>query len=259
MTFPFQALSKCKNLTSLSIKDCLCFSDYLIKAIGTHCKSLTTLELIGKFALLYKFLHPEILHSITNLINLQKLNVSENNVVTDDFLIVLASNCTKLTSLDISGNYSSMRIPYKFDFVLIFSISFLGIPQITNVGLSAVATIPQLEQLIMNNMAKVTDRGLEGTRNLKKLICQNCHSLYDPGMCALVNNNSNLEYLDLSGCKQITNKILDEAADATHKRTNNKILKIFIGDTSIIANEFRKVSPLLQIVQVSLTYKSSSL
>lgn len=62
-----------------------------------------------------------------------------------------------------------------------------------------------------------------------------------------------LELLDLSGCRGITNETLKKAATVTVNRTNNTILKIFVGGTSVDLSTFDKVSPFLQIVNIDLS------
>lgn len=123
--------------------------------------------------------------------------------------------------------------------------------RVTNVGIAAIATLPKLEVLIMSYLDLVTDLNLRDMNNLKRLECRSC-KFTDQTMINLIESAPKLELLDLSHCSGITNQTLTKAATVTINRTNNMILKIFVGGTAVDLSTFDKVSPFLQIVNVIL-------
>ncbi|CAD1474536.1 unnamed protein product, partial [Heterotrigona itama] len=219
-----QAIAYLRNLRALTINKCVYISGDVIRAIGTYCTNLKTLEVSS---ILFSLQSNDMLH-ITQLTNLEVLKISTNTVVTDELLSILASKCLLLTYLDISE-------------------CFL----VTNAGIAAIATLPKLEVLIMNYL-RVTNINLRDASNLRRLECRVC-KFTDRMMIDLIESAPQLRLLDLSGCSNITNKTLEKAATLTVSRTNNTILKVFVGKTSVDLSTFNKVSPFLQIVNVDLS------
>ncbi|KAK9298503.1 hypothetical protein QLX08_008183 [Tetragonisca angustula] len=220
-----QAIAKLRNLRALTISKCVYISGNVIRAIGTHCTNLKTLEVSS---ILFSLQSDDMLH-IAQLTNLEVLKISMNTVVTDELLSILASKCLCLTYLDIAE-------------------CFL----VTNAGIAAIATLPKLEVLIMNNLRLVTHINLRDASNLKRLECRVC-KFTDRMIIDLIESAPQLRLLDLSGCPYITNKTLEKAATLTVNRTNNTVLKIFVGKTSVDLSTFDKVSPFLQVVNVDLS------
>lgn len=95
------------------------------------------------------------------------------------------------------------------------------------------------------------DLNLRDMNNLKRLECRSC-KFTDQTMINLIESAPKLELLDLSHCSGITNQTLTKAATVTINRTNNMILKIFVGGTAVDLSTFDKISPFLQIVNVIL-------
>ncbi|XP_076389174.1 putative RNA-binding protein EEED8.10 isoform X2 [Megachile rotundata] len=227
--FLSQAIAKLQNLKSLTIHKCVDISGNVIQAICTHCTNLKTLELSSISFLIQS---NDMLH-ITQLCNLEVLKISMNIVVMDELLTNLALKCLRLTYVDIAECFF-----------------------VTNVGVAAIATLPKLEVLIMNYLQIITDMNLRDMSNLKRLECRGC-KFTDKTMTELIGSAPRLELLDLSGCRGITNLTLNKAATVTINRTNNTILKIFVGGTSVNLNMFDKVSPFLQVVNVNLSRRNS--
>ncbi|XP_043527430.1 F-box protein SKIP2-like isoform X2 [Frieseomelitta varia] len=223
--FLSQAIPKLRNLRALTISKCVYITGNVIQAIGTHCTNLKTLEVSS---ILFSLQSDDMLH-IAQLTNLEVLKLSMNTVVTDLLLSTLASKCLCLTYLDIAE-------------------CFL----VTNAGITAIATLPKLEVLIMNNLRLVTHINLRDTSNLKRLECRVC-KFTDRMIINLIESAPQLRLLDLSGCPYITNRTLEKAATLTVSRTNNTVLKIFVGKTSVDLSTFNKVSPFLQVVNVDLS------
>lgn len=122
----------------------------------------------------------------------------------------------------------------------------------TDTGLAAIATLPKLEKLIINYIKKITDNGLENMCGLKELECRKCRWISDQGMSMFIRSSPHLQLLDISGCIHITNVTLDAAKDACNTRSNNLMLKMIIGNTTIFTAKEEQTSPLLQIVNVDL-------
>ncbi|XP_076626182.1 putative RNA-binding protein EEED8.10 [Colletes latitarsis] len=219
-----QAIKKLQNLESLTIDSCFDISSNAVQTIGTCCTNLKTLGLsniscsIESSDMLY----------ITELTNLEVLKIYENEGITDEFLCKLIPKCQHLTYIDITDCY-----------------------YINDIGITVVATLPKLETLIMNYLTLLTstDISLRDMYNLKKLECRQCN-LTDNTFIELIASAPLLELLDLSECSGVTNLTLEKAAAVTLNRTNNTILKIFVGRTSVNLEKFDKISPFLHIVNV---------
>ncbi|CAK9806883.1 Putative RNA-binding protein EEED8.10 [Anthophora quadrimaculata] len=226
--FLSQAITKLQNLKSLTIKACDDISGNVINAICTSCTNLKTLELCNIPFAKEKYC---MMLQIAKLTNLEVLNISMNRgVVSDELLSDLASNCLQLTYIDITACCP-----------------------VTNVGIAAIASLPKLEVLIMNNLHNVMDVNLRDACNLKILECRAC-KFTDRTVTELIECAPQLKLLDLSGCWGITNLTLQKAAAVTINRTNNTILKIFVGGTTVDLRTFDKVSPFLQVVNVNLNH-----
>lgn len=90
---------------------------------------------------------------------------------------------------------------------------------------------------------------------LKNLECRKCTLISDQGMSMFIRSSPHLQLLDISGCHNISNITLDAAKDACNTRSNNVMLKMIIGNTSIFSikeQDEEQTSPLLQIVNVDL-------
>ncbi|KAL2730200.1 F-box/LRR-repeat protein 7-like isoform X1 [Vespula maculifrons] len=215
------ALANLTSLKSLLIKDCVCITSRILEPIGKYCTNLKEFELT-------RFLSVPMCEDalqITELVNLEILRLIQNGFINDDFLIALASKCKQLIYLDINGCYN-----------------------VTDTGLQAVATLPKLETLIINNLDKVTAVGLDNMCNIRQLECRSCTSINDTGLAIIIHVSPNLEVLDLTGCKSITNNIIDVAEHVTSRRSNNIFLKIYIGGTSV--TRYNHTSPNLLILRV---------
>ncbi|XP_050459937.1 F-box/LRR-repeat protein 7-like isoform X2 [Cataglyphis hispanica] len=222
------ALKKLENLKHLTINNCSGITVRTLKAIGVHCKSLNELEIEGGLLFAEK---ADVLH-LTKLVNLKVLKFIYNPLVSDEFLINLAQQCQQLIYLDITGALD-----------------------VTDSGLAAVATLPKLEKLIISYIRKITDNGLENMCGLKELECRKCTLFSDEGMSKFIRSSPQLQLLDISGCHNISNITLDAAKDACNTRSNNVMLKMIIGNTSIFPykeQDEEQPSPLLQIVNVDL-------
>jgi hypothetical protein len=124
---------------------------------------------------------------------------------------------------------------------------------VTDKGLAAITSLPKLKHLSVNYIVVITDEGFSEMANLRTMHCRNCRGLMNKGLCKLINASEKIELLDLSGCKYIDNELVEVAIKATKKRSNNTILKMYVGNTSINVSKITQVSPFLQILNIDLS------
>ncbi|KAK2587325.1 hypothetical protein KPH14_003042 [Odynerus spinipes] len=221
------ALANLKNLESLTMKNCICFTKHIMETIGECCTNLKKFDAVP-----FTVMMPRDALQITRLVNLTVLRLWQCYFIDNDFLITLAAECQQLIYLDIS------------DCCIV-----------SDRGLQAVATLPKLETLLINFLDQVTAVGLDNMYNIKHLECQKCTLITDTGLAILIHVSPNLELLDLSGCIGITNETINVAMSATSRRSNNTFLKMFVGGTSVKFNEIHETSPYLLVVNVDFSYR----
>ncbi|XP_043515896.1 F-box/LRR-repeat protein fbxl-1-like [Frieseomelitta varia] len=219
--FVLEIIIKLKRIKAFTMNECNCISGNIFRFLGTYCKNLEKLKICHVPSTSY-FRTTDTLH-ITRLSNLKALTVSKNSIITDEFLSHLVTTCQNLTYLDISRCSG-----------------------ISNHGMNAIATLCELEVLIMNNMLGVTKVHLFGASNLKRIECRRSKFI-DRVIINLIKSAPQLGVLDLSESPYITNRTLVEAARITARRTNNIILKIFVGGTPMNLSTFKNISPFLKI------------
>ncbi|XP_015122916.1 F-box/LRR-repeat protein 2 isoform X2 [Diachasma alloeum] len=132
---------------------------------------------------------------LTKLFSLEHLNLSKIINIGDDFITALTNNSRNLRYLNLNR-----------------------CPGITTGGLSNLGNLPHLEELFLNS-CRITDDVFKRLRSLKKLECEDCWSVDDPGITTLVNNSPNLRYLNLAGTN-VTEKVLKTASSVTGRRNN---------------------------------------
>ncbi|EZA47801.1 Putative RNA-binding protein EEED8.10, partial [Ooceraea biroi] len=233
------ALKKLQSLEHLAINDCIGVAERTLETIGEHCKSLRVLELRGDFP----FTQTSDMLYLTRLVGLQILKITYNPKMSDEFLASLVQRCQQLVCLDITCCRN-----------------------VTDDGLTAVATLTKLERMTISYLDRITDSGLQDICGLKELECRNCPFIGDHGVSMLIESSPQLRLLDLSGCHDITSTVFHVAKDACNSRSNNVMLKLIIGGTSIMPkhetddddddvddDKDDKLSPLLQIVNVDLS------
>jgi hypothetical protein len=151
-----------------------------------------------------------------------------------------------------------MRRTFFLTFPQISGLSLCptGCRNVTDNGLTALATLLKLEKLTISYLDRITDSALQDICGLKELECRRCPFISDHGVSVLIKSSPQLRLLDLSRCDSVTSTVLQVAKDACNNRSNNTMLKLIIGGSSIFPqNETGddKPSPLLQIVNVDLS------
>ena len=84
-------------------------------------------------------------------------------------------------------------------------------------------------------------------RGLKTLSCRNNRNLMEEYLCELVIIAPDLEYLDVTGSRHMTNTLLQIAADT--RREKKQMMKLIISNTAIDANCLTEKNYFLDIVQ----------
>ncbi|XP_024891445.1 F-box/LRR-repeat protein 7-like [Temnothorax curvispinosus] len=225
------ALKNLENLKHLAISKCARIAEGTFQVVGQHCKTLTTLELNGNFPLAQT---TDMSH-LNHLVDLQVLKITHNPKVSDHFLIGLVQHCQQLTNVDITGCH-----------------------YVTNVGLTALASLARLDKLVVSYTRLLTDDGLENVRGLKEFECRRC-LFSDRAVTTLIRSSPELRLLDFFGCKNITDSTLEVAKDVCSGRTNNVTLNMICGGTGGILAKKKigreKVPTLLNLYSNSLYAK----
>ncbi|XP_043501009.1 F-box protein SKIP2-like [Polistes fuscatus] len=221
------ALENLKNLKRLVINKGSFFASVLLEEMAKYCTNLQHFELTNVDFSAFYYRDSNIL-PLTKFVNLETLKLSTNSFVDNFLLIALASTCTKLTYLDIEN-----------------------CNKVTDTGLQAVATLPKLETLIINNLTQITAVGLDNMCSIRRLECKYCVSIRDTGLVILLHASPNLELLDLTGCNGITNNTINVAEYVTSRRSNNIVLKMYIGETSVTRHIH--TSPNLMLLRIRTT------
>lgn len=224
-----EAVARLTNLKCLIITDSFDTWEKTTEAVGKYCKHLKTLEITGKSSIL-QF---NGISCISSLVNLESLKASVNWFICNSTLHKLNLYCQQLIYLDLSD------IPGHF---------------IRDYTLAAIEKFTKLEILITRDLYQVTGNGLLHLCNLKQLVCQEC-CFFDITVSNFIQYSYQLQVLDLSGCRNITNATLRRAAAATACRVNNITLNLFVGGTAANLETFKDASPLLRIIDKDSRYK----
>lgn len=117
----------------------------------------------------------------------------------------------------------------------------------TNRGLLAIASLPQLEHLVINDLNSITDEVLSDMPKLKTLHCSSCKNMHYVGLISLIRSSGNIELLDVSYCRFISNELIEAAMEATKCRTS-KILTIMVSGTRVKMHVIKGSSPFLKVL-----------
>ncbi|XP_011500466.1 PREDICTED: F-box/LRR-repeat protein 13-like [Ceratosolen solmsi marchali] len=164
------------------------------------------------------------LDKIANLTSLECLDLSCNDSVDDDVLIMIGANCKLLKTVDLSDCNA-----------------------VTNMGLSHIVSLPLLKSLLIEYLNNISDEVFTRMPNLIHMDCSYCSNVRNTGLATLIELSENIEYLNLSNCKNISNELLEAAVISTKKRKNNTVLKMYLGQTDIDISKVRNTSPYLKL------------
>lgn len=132
----------------------------------------------------------------------------------------------------------------------------IGCYNVSDAGLTAIATLPKLEYLYINLLTNITDHGLENIANLKEFECHTCPLITDDGICKVLASSPQLQLLNLFKCCNITNATYEVAKRICDNRPtdSNMILKMFIWGTQIVLTGEHKVSPFLHVINANIPF-----
>ena len=185
----------------------------------SSCLNLKALELSN---LMYQSDSPEILkNSIPSLKSLESLSLKLQTLSTD-FYNCLNSNLLQLKNLCLCS-----------------------CENLSDVDIETLHKLPNLEALDISANENITGSGLCKLPNLKKLICYYCISLIDDSLISFLKCATDLEYLNLGRCPEITNAVIEAAIQVTKLRTNNIVMRVGIQDTSVNIDTIENTPPLL--------------
>ncbi|XP_014230117.1 putative RNA-binding protein EEED8.10 isoform X1 [Trichogramma pretiosum] len=218
-----KAIQSFTNLKTLIIDKCVSFNDQVVKAISTHGKNISTLNLCDYYPMISK----EVMPQLASLENLEVLDISQNYLVQNDFLIAISVHCKLLKNVDITA-----------------------CDKVDDTGLASICSLPLIEHLTVSYIGNITDAVLVNMPRLKTLECRGCPLIGNKGLVTLLEESHNLWLIDLSGCNLISNELIDSAIESTKSRTNGVVCKMYVGGTKV--TETKKVSPFLQVLNVDL-------
>lgn len=132
---------------------------------------------------------------ISNLVNLEYLNIDEATGVVDDAIISIANNCKQLQYLNISYCIAS------------------------EIALCELAKLPKLKSLIMECVEEATDIMFTGMRQLKHLVCRHCYNVTSAGIVEVFRNCPHFRYLEVFEC-DIDNYTVLKALKETFRSSN---------------------------------------
>ncbi|XP_015109357.1 F-box/LRR-repeat protein 14 [Diachasma alloeum] len=141
------------------------------------------------------------------LTKLEHLNLTKVIEVDNNFLRQIAENCENMKYLNLSKCIN-----------------------VEDTGIKHLLQLSHLEELILNDVFKITDAPLAGMHNLKKLECESCDSVFDDGIISLIKYSSKLEYLNVADTG-VGERVLYEATKITKKRTNNLELHLVVSNS----------------------------
>ncbi|KAF7994826.1 hypothetical protein HCN44_004298 [Aphidius gifuensis] len=156
---------------------------------------------------------------LTNLLNLEYLNLSHIQYLNRDSMDSISKNLFNLRYLNI--NFCSYTIPLEH--------------------LQQLHNLKNLEEINLRGNNNVDDSILRQFTNLKSLNCADCDNVTDFGVMSVIENSPNLEYLDIFETA-ITVATLTFAYKITNARQTHKlniiISKYLNGDKRIVQSPF---------------------
>ena len=170
-----------------------------------------------------------ILHSyFSQLIHLEKLDLTFSHCIDDELLKILAENCQKITVLNI-GYCKAM----------------------TDAGIVSVSSLKKLRYLIMDCVGRgVICPKWQKMDCLEILTCMGSTSLRCQSLCDLVLNKApNLTLLDVTYCDQVDNRLIDAALETVKSRDKNLVLTVGIFASGIHPKQAHEESDKLNMMK----------
>ncbi|XP_008212345.1 F-box/LRR-repeat protein 7-like [Nasonia vitripennis] len=118
---------------------------------------------------------------IDQLKNLEILYIGGNVMATDEIINIISNNCRKLTNVRI----------YNSD-------------NITDVGLSSIASLPNLQYLSVRSLEMITDNFFKIMFKLITLECRRCPNIKNDGISKLILASNHLKMIKINCCANIS-------------------------------------------------------
>ncbi|ESO97769.1 hypothetical protein LOTGIDRAFT_152866 [Lottia gigantea] len=204
---------RCPLIEELHITDCASLTGHAINTITQGFRNLRILHCGGS------------LHNVAettwcqlqDLKSLEELNLSQNCCITNEALIAISSGCCKLKNLDVSGCHRCL----------------------TDEGVQCLSLLENLEILNISYLHQITDvclSQISTTGKLKQLKIKACSGITDSGIEEIVFNCPSLELVDMSGCLNISNKLIYRVI-ALRQDQSHLLLQLNIGGTSVVSDD----------------------
>lgn len=225
---PNELLSAVKRLPlleSLSLTSCISLSNQHVKSLFESVPQLRSLNMAQYFPRL-KY---SSLESIGMLTSLRSLNLELNDLLTDRGLETIVEGCRDLECLNITG-----------------CRAYAPEHCVTTKGIKTLARLPCLRELKMSYLAEIHDEALivlAQNSTLQKLECRGCPSLKGDGFLRIISLCPYLELCDVSGCDHVKISIVKTAITAVKLRNNNIFLRLLVGGTGIVWDQFESCKP----------------
>ncbi|OXU21087.1 hypothetical protein TSAR_002754, partial [Trichomalopsis sarcophagae] len=179
-----EVLSSLEQLKKLcSLKFVCCYSDkapWITSTLSTISSNLTNLKKLDIY--LYDCTYEWIEGScIDQLKNLEILYIGGNVMATDEIINTISNNCRKLSNVQIytSGN-------------------------ITDAGLSSIASLPNLQYLSVRSLEHITDNFFMIMFKLITLECRRCPNIKNDGISKLILASNHLKMIKINCCASIS-------------------------------------------------------
>lgn len=123
---------------------------------------------------------------------------------------------------------------------------------LTDRGLSALSILNNLQELHIRHFMYIKGDKLQDLSNLKILDCGCCKNINETSIIQLIEKSTNLEFINVSNCTNITMNLIQQANTITKKRTNSLMLRIIV-DRQITLNNY-PISYLRPLIKTSLDF-----
>uniref|UniRef100_A0A2L2YRI9 Fbxl20, putative n=1 Tax=Parasteatoda tepidariorum TaxID=114398 RepID=A0A2L2YRI9_PARTP len=204
-------LNVTNNITKLDLYGCKNLTDKSCEKLVISCSSLVKLD-IGSCQFTDKSLK-----AISKYCgNLEYINISWNDKITDDGVAALAQGCRILETFMCKGcsvisDAALQNLAFLCPYIKVINLGFMDITDETVTCISNNCIL--LQHLCLENCRNLTDASLfalaKRCKNLKILEVARCSKFTDDGFEALATNCPFLEKMDLEDCVLITDKTLN--------------------------------------------------
>nr|XP_009296243.1 F-box/LRR-repeat protein 13 isoform X2 [Danio rerio] len=194
----------CNSLQQIVLNDLPTLTDICVQVLVSRCRMLTVISLLESLNL-----SDVAFKAVAEVIDLTKILIEGNDVITDSSVKALCRSCLKLSELHLSCCPRVTDACFKTlgNLTKLCNLNISGCFKVTDMGLHYITEGPsagQLRELDLSYCLKITDLSL-------RRISQKCISLTNLALCFCENLTDNgfecldkcssLISLDISGCK----------------------------------------------------------